>query len=88
MSGHPSLAWVPDLDVALGVLTRRLAAEGVHWPEIAAAALVARGAAGVDRASWATQLLVSAALVSAVEAGEVPLPDVPASLRRACGLGM
>jgi hypothetical protein len=86
MSGHPSLAWVPDLDLA----RRRLAAgtkiEGVPWPEVAAAALVARGALGLDRATWAERLQVDEAVVTAVEAGVVAEPDVPPALVQACGL--
>lgn len=83
---HPSLAWRPDLDGARRRLTERMDAEGAPWPDVAAAAVVARGAAGLDRASWAAQLQVLDEVVEAVEAGTVAADEVPASLRFACGL--
>lgn len=54
------------------------------WPDVAAAALVARGLAGVGIEEWAQVTGVTAEWVRRTEAGAVEPGDVPAPLARRC----
>jgi hypothetical protein len=54
---------------------------GAGHPEVAAAALVARGAVGGDRDRFARRHGVTPELVARIEAGRCPIDEVPAPLR-------
>jgi hypothetical protein len=77
MSPHPSSRWQPDLDRCRRRLAELLADEGAPCPELGASALLLRGIAGVDRATWASTRGVSELEVFRMEAGEwwEPAPD-------------
>jgi hypothetical protein len=70
MSPHPSTRWQPDLDRCRRRLAELLAGEGASCPEIGATALLLRGLAGVDRATWASTSGITEVEVVRMEAGE------------------
>jgi ribosome-binding protein aMBF1 (putative translation factor) len=61
-------------------LADRLAAAGLAHPQVAAAAMAARGAAGLTVEAWARRLGVPESVVLAVEGGEVGPDALPATL--------
>ena len=74
---HPSLAWTPDLELCRRRLADELRDGGAPWPDVGAAALVARGAAGLDRSAWAVELRVREDEVVAAEAGLLSADECP-----------
>jgi hypothetical protein len=70
MSPHPSTGWQPDLDRCRRRLTDWLASEGAPCPELGATALLLRGLAGVDRATWASTSGITELEVLRMETGE------------------
>jgi hypothetical protein len=70
MSPHPSTRWQPDLDRCRQRLAEVLAGEGATCPEVGATALLLRGLAGVDRATWASTSGIDEVEVVRMEAGE------------------
>jgi hypothetical protein len=88
MSRHPSgRASRADLEVLARRMVDGLRRGGAEYPEVAAAALVARGAAGGDRHRFARRHGVDPALLARIEAGRCPMHEVPAPLRLLTPLG-
>jgi hypothetical protein len=84
MNRHPSTAWRPDLDRCRWRLTERLEDDvEAPWPELGAAALIARGTTGLRLEQWAEQVGVDMEIVEAAEAGALPLNAWPRRLRLA-----
>lgn len=81
-SRHPSArGWRPDRVLVARHLARRASERGARWPRAAAAALVLRGIAGDDQASFARRLGISVGWLRRIEAGLVPPGELPARLR-------
>lgn len=72
----------PDLAAMARRVAEELAAAGVAWPSVAAAARAARGAAKQGLERFATELDVDPDLLRRVEAGEVDPAHVPPALHR------
>lgn len=77
---HPSWSWRPDV----GRLERRLAdelrARASPWPDVGAAAVMARGMSGDQREAWAEMHGVSEDELEAIEQGRTRPAAVPRSL--------
>jgi hypothetical protein len=84
---HPTArAWAPDRRRLLARLADRAAARGAPWPRVAAAALLLRGVAGDDPATFARRVGLSLADLDRIERGLVPAAALPARLRADPGL--
>ena len=80
---HPS-QWRPDAGRLRARLELELKRREAKWPEVAAAALVARGMAGVGVEEWARTAGVAAEVVRRTEAGALAPSEVPVTLARRC----
>ena len=70
-------AWDTDQNLLCERLADRLRAEGSPHPAAAAVALAVRGWLGCDRAEFATRHHLDLGVVEAIDAGAVPLADLP-----------
>jgi hypothetical protein len=77
---HPSAAWRPDLDRLRDRLADELRRRDAPWPELGAAALVARGLAGADLEHWSRATGVGEEVVADVERGCRAAGDIPPGL--------
>lgn len=78
---HPSGGpWQPDIARMTARISQVVEASGGEWPELAAAALAARGTAGAEAGPWAGLFGLSEAALDAIERGEVPGDQVPLRL--------
>jgi hypothetical protein len=77
---HPT-AWRPDMSRMRMRMAEVLASAGVAHPDVAASALAARGALGLDRQCFAQLLALDESMVVAVEGGAVAATAVPPSMR-------
>lgn len=80
-SADPPPTWSTDLDLLRGRLAERLRSGGAIHPDVAAAALAARGTQGLTVEEWALMTGVEGWRIDDVERGDVAWPDVPAPVR-------
>lgn len=78
---HPATARVGDRSRLERALADRLRAAGLTHPQVAAAAMAARAAAGLTVEGWSRRLGVPVPVVLAVEGGELGAAELPAALR-------
>ncbi len=74
--------WRPDVARLAARIAAELARGGAAHPHVGAAALAARGVAGVGIDEFAEELGVEGVELAAIEAGEVPLARLPEALVR------
>jgi hypothetical protein len=80
---HPAArSWAPDRALVLERLADRAGRRGAAWPRVAAAAVMLRGIAGDDPATFAGRVGLSIGEVAALEQGHTAPPDVPTRLRQ------
>lgn len=79
---HPS-AWRPDLALLAERLAADLRGRDSPWPDVGAAAVVARGLAGERMKAWAAMHEGTEDEMRAIEEGQRPHDELPGSLRRA-----
>jgi len=77
---HPA-AWRPDMRRMRMRMAEVLAADGVLHPDVAASALAARGALGLDLRCFADLLAMDESTVAGVEAGAIGTEAVPPPMR-------
>jgi hypothetical protein len=80
-----STGWATDLDALRRRLAERLRRSGASHPDVAAAALAARGDVGLTVEEWALMTGVEGWAIDEVERGDVAWGDVPPPLREHLG---
>ena len=72
-----STGWTTDLDALRGRLAERLRQRGARHPDVAAAALAARGSRGVTVEEWSLMTGIEGWRIDDVERGDVAADAVP-----------
>ena len=82
-SRHPSARrWRADLHAMADRVADHLQRAGVPYPGAAAAARAVRGATGLDRQAFASELELDVDAVTAIESGSVSVHELPLDLLR------
>lgn len=80
---HPATSWRPDLGRLAGRLEAELRARASPWPDVGAAATVARGLAGMTAEKWAAEHGMTEDEVHQMEVGQRTWDELPATVRQA-----